>query len=80
MRKKLNDDRSDDLRAEYDLGQLLKTGAQGKFAARYREGTNLVPLAPDVAKAFPTADSVYETLRLVLQLTRLRSKKRKRSG
>jgi hypothetical protein len=65
---------------EYDLGRLLKTGVRGKYAARYREGTNLIPLAPDVAEAFPTADSVNETLRLVLQLTKLRSKKRKRSG
>lgn len=80
MRKKSNDDRSDGLRPEYDLGGLLKTGVQGKYADRYREGTNLIPLAPDVAEAFPTADSVNETLRLVLQLTKLRSKKRKRSG
>lgn len=80
MRKKSNDGRSDNLRAEYDLGQLLKTGVQGKYADRYRERTNLVPLAPDVAEAFPTAESVNETLRLVLQLTKLRSKKRKPSG
>lgn len=80
MRKKSNDGRSDGLRMEYDLGRLLKTGVRGKYAARYREGTNLIPLAPDVAEAFPTADSVNETLRLVLQLTKLRSKKRKRSG
>jgi hypothetical protein len=80
MRKKSNDDQGDDLRAEYDLGELLKTGVQGKYADRYHEGTNLVPLAPDVAEAFPTAESVNETLRLVLQLTRLRSKKRKPSG
>ena len=80
MRKKSNDGRSDGLRMEYDLGRLLKTGVRGKYAARYREGTNLIPLAPDVAEAFPTADSVNETRRLFLQLTKLRSKKRKRSG
>jgi hypothetical protein len=80
MRKKSNDEGSDGLRREYDLGRLLKAGVQGKYAERYREGTNLVPLAPDVAEAFPTAESVNEALRLVLQLTELRSKKRKRSG
>lgn len=76
MRKKSNDERNDDLRPEYDLGKLLPTGVQGKYAERFREGTNLVLLAPDVADAFPTAESVNEALRLVLQLTELRRKKR----
>jgi len=77
MKKKSAKDRNDDLRSAYDLGELLKTGVQGKYAERYRQGTNLVFLAPDVAEAFPTAEAVNETLRLVLQLTELRSKKRK---
>jgi hypothetical protein len=54
------------------LGQLLRTGVQGKYADRYREGTNLVLLAPDVAEAFPTGEAVNQTLRLVIQLTKLR--------
>ena len=74
MKKKSAKDRNDDLRPQYDLGELLKTGVQGKYADRYREGTNIVLLAPDVAEAFPTAEAVNETLRLVLQLTRLRTK------
>ena len=78
MEKKSAKDRNDDLRPEYDLSKLLKTGMQGKYADRYREGTNLVFLAPDVAEAFPTAEAVNETLRLVLQLTKLRAKKRVR--
>jgi len=77
MRKKSKDEQHDDLRAEYDLSELLKSGVQGKYAKRFREGTNLVLLAPDVAEAFPTAESVNETLRLVLQLTELRKRKRK---
>jgi hypothetical protein len=76
MKKKSAKGRNDDLRSQYDLGELLKTGVQGKYAHRYREGTNLVLLAPDVAEAFPTAESVNETLRLVLQLAELRSKRR----
>ncbi len=79
MKKKSNGEQNDDLRPEYDLGPLLKTGVQGKYAARFREGTNLVLLAPDVAEAFPTAEAVNETLRLVLQLTKLRARKRKPS-
>ena len=54
--------------------------AEGKYAERFREGTNLVLLAPDVAEAFPTAESVNEALRLVLQLTELRTKKRMSSA
>ena len=79
MKKKSAKGRNDDLRSEYDLGELLKTGVQGKYAQRYREGTNLVLLAPDVAEAFPTAEAVNETLRLVLQLAELRAKRRKSS-
>lgn len=79
MKKKSAKGRNDDLRSEYDLSELLKTGVQGKYAQRYREGTNLVLLAPDIAEAFPTAEAVNETLRLVLQLAELRSKRRKSS-
>jgi hypothetical protein len=44
----------DDLRPEYDLAELLKTGVRGKCAERFRAGTNLVLLEPDIAKTFPT--------------------------
>jgi uncharacterized protein (DUF433 family) len=76
----LSHEQNDDLQPEYDFSQLLKTGVQGKYAERFRQGTNLVLLAPDVAEAFPTAESVNEALRLVLQLTKLRSKKQKTSA
>jgi hypothetical protein len=72
MKTKSRGAKVDDLRPEYDLGQLLKAGVQGKYADRYREGTNLVLLAPDVAKAFPTEEAVNQTLRLVIQLSKLR--------
>ena len=57
----------DELRAEYDLSQL-KGGVRGKYAARYMAGTNLVLLAPDVAKAFPSDEAVNEALRLLIQI------------
>ena len=62
---------NDDLRPEYDLKELLKDGARGKYAARYQAGTNLVLLEPDVAKAFPTEKSVNDALRLGLELSRI---------
>jgi hypothetical protein len=43
----------DELRPEYDMSELLKGGVQGKYADRYRQGTNLVLLAPDVAELSP---------------------------
>jgi hypothetical protein len=77
MKTKSRREKADDLRPEYDLKELLKGGVQGKYADRYREGTNLVLLAPDVARAFPTEEAVNEALRLVIQLKKLpRSGKR----
>jgi hypothetical protein len=74
MNTKSKDERPDELRSEYsDLGEIMKDGVQGKYAARYREGTNLVLLAPDVAEAFPTDESVNEALRLVIQLRQIPS-------
>jgi len=60
----------DDLRPEFDetlLAELLKNGVRGKYVERYRQGTNLVKLAPDVAAAFPTEQSVNEALRRLLE-------------
>jgi hypothetical protein len=71
MRAKSKGEKVDELRPEYDLARLLRNGVQGKYADRYREGTNLVLLAPDVARAFPTEEAVNEALRLVIQLTKL---------
>ena len=52
------------MRPEYDFGR----GVRGKHAAQYASGSNVVVLAPDVAKHFPTADDVNETLRTIAKL------------
>ena len=59
---------NDELRAEYDLGQLLKGGVRGKYAKRYHAGTNLILLDPDVRKAFRSERAVNNALRLVIEL------------
>jgi len=69
MKKKVEMD--DELQPEYDLSQLLKGGVRGKYANRYKEGTNLVILSPDVAEVFPDEKAVNETLRLVMQLAKI---------
>ncbi len=71
MKKKSKAEKPDVLRPEYNLRELLKSGVQGKYAARFREGTNLVLLDRDVAEAFPSDQAVNETLRLVIQLRKL---------
>ncbi len=63
----------DELRPEYNLRELLKGGVRGKYAKRYRSGTNLVLLEPDVARAFTSERAVNEALRLVIRLTNTRS-------
>ncbi len=47
---------------EYDFS----AGVRGKYARRYAEGTNLVLLEPDIAKAFPTAKAVNSSLRTLI--------------
>jgi hypothetical protein len=56
----------DDLRPEYDTS-VLKGGVRGKYLDRYRAGTNLALLAPDVRAAFPTDESVNQALRSLMQ-------------
>jgi hypothetical protein len=68
MKKKSKGEKADVLRSEYNLRELLKGGVQGKYASRFREGTNLVLLDRDVAEAFPSDQAVNETLRLVIRL------------
>ena len=59
---------NNELRSEYDMKSLLRGGVRGKYAARYRAGTNLVLLEPEVAKAFPNEKAVNEALKLVMKL------------
>ncbi len=66
MRKDDPSHKDDDLRAEYD-STVLKGGVRGKYLDRYRAGTNLVLLAPDVRAAFPTDESVNQALRSLMQ-------------
>ena len=54
-----------DMRDEYDFSK----GVRGKYAERFKGGTNLVLLDPDVAKAFPNAKSVNDALRRLISGT-----------
>jgi len=71
MKKETTSEMEDELRPEYDLTELLKGGVRGKYVSRYRAGTNVVVLAPDVAQAFPTEEAVNEALRLVVRMAQI---------
>ena len=67
MKKKIEKrKKNDELRAEYDLS-ALSGGVRGKYTKRYRAGTNLVLLSPDVAAYFPDEKSVDSALRTLLR-------------
>jgi len=57
------------MKAEYDFAAMTN-GARGKYYERYRRGTNVVLLEPDLAKAFPSKNAVNEALRGILSTAR----------
>ena len=65
---------TDELLPEYDMKELLKNGVRGKYAKRYKEGTNVVLLDPDVYKFFPNSEKVNEALRSLIQKSDLQEK------
>lgn len=67
MKRAETENAEDELRPEYDFSKL-KGRVRGKYAERYRAGTNLVLLEPDVATAFPDAKAVNEALRLLMKV------------
>lgn len=62
--KKANDEGQpgDEMRAEYDFSKDVR----GKYDRRYRQGTNLVLLEPDLAKVFRDSAAVNLALRQFL--------------
>ncbi|MEI7941173.1 MAG: hypothetical protein WCK27_31240, partial [Verrucomicrobiota bacterium] len=48
------------MRAEYDFSR----GIRGKYARRYGQGAKVVVLEADVAKVFPNAEAVNDSLRV----------------
>ncbi len=61
-----NDTKADDMRPEYDI----RGGVRGKYFERYREGTNVVLLQPDVAAVFRSSAAVNRALRELIEIAR----------
>jgi hypothetical protein len=51
------------MKREYDFSK----GVRGKYAARMREGSNVVCIDPDLTAEFPNAESVNAALRELIQ-------------
>ena len=61
------------MRPEYDFSG----GIRGKYVDRYRRGTNVVLLDPELVEAFPDSKSVNDALRALLAIaTRAEANKR----
>jgi hypothetical protein len=59
------------MRKEYDFSK----GTRGKYARRYKEGTNIVMLDPDVARVFKTPTSVNRVLRSLAEIIKTQKQK-----
>ncbi len=58
------------MRPEYDFSR----GVRGKYARRYAQGANVVVLEADVARAFPSAEAVNDSLRALAGIIRRQHK------
>src|SRR2546427_10545318 len=72
MKKNSKSNSSDEMRPEYDFSG----GVRGKYAQRFREGTNVIVLDPDVAAAFKDSAAVNDALRKLLKARAKRERAR----
>ena len=61
------------MRPEYDF----TGGVRGKYYERYRQGTNVVLLDPDVAAVFRDSVTVNDALRLLVSLAEAKVPRRR---
>ena len=73
--RKPSDPNDYELGDEYDFSKMTIV-AKGRYAPERRAGKNVVLLAPDVVRAFPSDDSVNEALRLVMQMAKIPGKRK----
>jgi hypothetical protein len=59
MKKAKSVDHDIEMRPEYDFSK----GIRGKYWERFRQGSNVVVLDPDIAKVFKTSKMVNDALR-----------------
>ncbi len=71
MKKDTQPKEIDEMLPNYDF----TGGVRGKYAERYRQGTNLILLEPDVAEMFTDSESVNRTLRAAMEILKANPKR-----
>jgi len=71
MRKVHKKNQDAEMLEEYDFS----SGVRGKYVRRYKKGSNVIVLDPDVAKVFPDKESVNQSLRGLAQIIRRQGEK-----
>jgi len=71
-----NETEADEMRPEYDI----RGGVRGKYFERYRQGTNVVLLQPDVAAVFRSSEAVNRALRELIEIARRQTEAAVREG
>jgi len=59
------------MKQEYDFSN----GIRGKYYKRYKSGSNVVVLEPEVAEVFKTSKAVNEALKTLLRIKEYKKKK-----
>jgi hypothetical protein len=70
MKKRANKSADARMRDEYDFSRSVR----GKYASRFAQGANVVVLESDVAKVFPSSETVNSSLRALAGIIRHREK------
>lgn len=79
MKPKTHSDDVDESRPEYEFD--FSTVERGRYAGRLKtEGSNLVLVEPDLAKAFPDSASVNAALRSVVEFAQVAAGLTRRSS
>jgi hypothetical protein len=73
MNPKAQTRNDDDMLPEYDFSQAVR----GKYYERYRQGTNVVVLDPDIADVFPNAAAVNDALRALVAVADAQASRRR---
>ncbi len=60
-----------DMLEEYNFSK----GIRGKYTGKYRKGTNVVVIDPDVAEFFPSNEAVNDALRSLIPIIKKREKR-----
>lgn len=66
MRLESKNSTEGEMREEYDI----RGGVRGKYYERFRQGTNIVRLEPDVAAVFSSSERVNRALRALMEVAR----------